>query len=121
MTRVLIIWPDVNRLQEEPLSLFLHEEGLPLHPLPAYIVLSRTSGPQLLLGRLSNGKVMSWRFNGTRNQLEHELVVGANAHLVAASDDGCWVAMVFGETGSEAKGSAVRVLSLQTPQGLSSN
>jgi len=98
---VFIIWPDGNLQDSEPLKLSINVENPLLQPegFPACAILSRSTGPQFLLGRLVDGQVYSWRLNEERSTLtgEEALVPNKNAGAVAASDDGLWIGAVVNE------------------------
>lgn len=112
---VFIIWPNGKLQDEEPLKLSVTLDPQPAPgALPACVILSRTDGPQLLLSRLLNGKVLSWRLNQQRTQLMVETQLVGNAGIIAASDDGCWIAMIQHQDGK----SILHVHSYESPAGL---
>jgi len=94
---VSIIWPTGQLQEEEPLKLSIHvslPEGPEPDALPSCAILSRTQGPQMLLSRLCDGQVYCWRLNAARSQLVSEVKLMSKAGLLAASDNGMWIAAV---------------------------
>jgi len=93
-----VAWPTCQQSGAEPLKLSIDAQPRPdSYPgPPACAILSRTQGPQFLLGRLAGGRVYSWRLQNCRTQLasEYELAP-ANAGAVAMSDDGYWVVIAI--------------------------
>jgi len=95
-----IIWPSGNFPKEEPLQLNIPVERSPVGPrLPTCAILSKTQGPQMMLGRLFDGKVISFRLAKSRTKLKTESELASGAGLIASSDDGNWIAVVMTENG----------------------
>mmetsp|Transcript_24286 Transcript_24286/g.54018 ORF Transcript_24286/g.54018 Transcript_24286/m.54018 type:complete len:636 (+) Transcript_24286:39-1946(+) len=93
---VCIIWPNGQLQEEEPLKLSVDVDHAKSQDreMPACIILSRNQAPQSLLSRLSDGRVYRWQLNSSRAQFTNETMLMADAGLLAASDDGCWIAAV---------------------------
>jgi len=91
-----VAWPTCQQSGVEPLKLSIDVQ-MPANGAtgpPACAILSRTRGPQFLVGRLVGGKVYGWRLRSCRTQLASEVELAAeNAGAVAVSDDGFWVAI----------------------------
>merc|ERR1711972_582921 len=66
--------------------------------LPAFVLLSRCRGPQMLLSRSGDGQVYCWRLNDARSQLVSEEKLLTRGGLIAASASGFWIAVVNMET-----------------------
>jgi len=115
---VFIFWPS-GQLggEEEPLKLSLqvdHTDQRGSEPA-ACALLSRSQGPQMLLAKLQDGMVYSWRLRNQRRQIVSETELGENASRVAVSDDGCWIAVVVHPNGQPP---FVQVYSYESPAGL---
>jgi len=102
MSNVFIIWPSGKLQDSEPLKLSINVGPNPQgFTLPACAMLSRSAGPQFLLGRLVDGKVFSWSLNNERTQLQSEAALASEGALaVSTSDDGFWIAIVVYNEGS---------------------
>eukprot|EP00405_Crypthecodinium_cohnii_P052789 CAMPEP_0206598916 /NCGR_PEP_ID=MMETSP0325_2-20121206/44893_1 /ASSEMBLY_ACC=CAM_ASM_000347 /TAXON_ID=2866 /ORGANISM="Crypthecodinium cohnii, Strain Seligo" /LENGTH=771 /DNA_ID=CAMNT_0054109937 /DNA_START=65 /DNA_END=2380 /DNA_ORIENTATION=- len=98
LQNIFIIWPSGQLQDEEPLKLSINVDpqrsGL---SYPARAILSRSSGPQLILGRLVDSKVYSWHLDSNRVELKSETELSESAGNMALSDDGCWIALVCQE------------------------
>jgi len=91
---VFVIWPRGFLQEEEPLKLSVKvAAGYGNDGLPACVLLSRTGGHQILVGRLVDGKVYSWVLNRARSQLVRETEVTTNGGLVALADDASFIAV----------------------------
>jgi len=92
---VFIVWPNGQLSDEEPLKLSIRVDPTPGVELqPACVMLSRSAGPQLLLGRLVDGKIFCWQLNAMRSQLVSETEITKHGGLLAVSDNGAWIAVV---------------------------
>jgi len=95
---VFIIWPN-GKLggEEEPLKLSIQDDQDNPQAFSQFACafLSKSQGAQMLISRLQDGKVYSWRLNGKRCQLVSEDKLADDAGIVAVSDDGCWIALVI--------------------------
>jgi len=96
---VFVVWPKGLLQEEEPLKLSVKVvAGYEEDGLPASVLLSRTSGFQMLVGRMVDGKVFTWLLNQARSQLVRETVVATNGGLVALSDDASFIAVAAMDT-----------------------
>eukprot|EP00403_Amphidinium_massartii_P010968 CAMPEP_0178414814 /NCGR_PEP_ID=MMETSP0689_2-20121128/23229_1 /TAXON_ID=160604 /ORGANISM="Amphidinium massartii, Strain CS-259" /LENGTH=609 /DNA_ID=CAMNT_0020036113 /DNA_START=45 /DNA_END=1870 /DNA_ORIENTATION=- len=102
---VAIVWPNGQLQDEEPLKL-----NLGLRPAPAgfsggqaQLMLSQRgpNEPQLLVGRLGDGKVYVWRLNASRTQLLAEVKLMNLCGMMAVSDSATWVAGTDQESDGE--------------------
>lgn len=116
---VFIVWPNGQLQDEEPLKLNIKVDPQPCsHLQPACVMLSRCQGPQMLLGRLVDGKIFCWHLNSARSQLVSETELMKNGGIVAISDNGCWIAVVSND---DDNGTQVTVFSYESPEGLRTN
>jgi len=93
-----IIWPHGQFQEEEPLKLRIQVGSLEgrnkSEMLPANVILSKSSGPQMLVSRLCDGQVFCWQLNVARCQVVSEKKLTSRGGLIAASNNGFWMAIV---------------------------
>jgi len=93
---VCILWPFGQIQDEEPLKLSMQvgtfESRKKSEMLPACIILSKDS--QNLVSRLCDGQVFCWQLNAARCQVVSEKNLASRGGLIAASNDGVWIAVV---------------------------
>eukprot|EP00927_Polykrikos_kofoidii_P067570 TRINITY_DN63012_c0_g1_i1.p1 TRINITY_DN63012_c0_g1~~TRINITY_DN63012_c0_g1_i1.p1 ORF type:complete len:496 (+),score=76.82 TRINITY_DN63012_c0_g1_i1:3-1490(+) len=94
---VILVWPNGQLQYEEPLKLSIkvgtNEDRRQSDALPACVILSRTKGTQTLVCRLADRQVFRWCLNSARSQLVGETKLTGSGGVLAADDDGCWIAV----------------------------
>jgi len=116
---VFIVWPNGQLLDEEPLKLSIKiEASNRTHFQPACVMLSHCQGPQMLLGRLVDGKIFCWHMNSARSQLVSEYELVKNGGRLAISDNGHWIAVCRNDAEPPGK---LSIFTYESPDGGSVN